>query len=66
MLPDNVNQILSSIPTVKIFNMIHQVVLFNELPPITDILFITGISFVILFVGYGIYRIFERKIGEEL
>src|SRR3989338_1893628 len=66
MLPDDVNNILSFIPTVKIFNMIHQVVLFNEFPPITDILVITGVSFAILFIGYGIYRIFERKMGEEL
>ena len=50
MLPDDVNNILSFIPTVKIFNMIHQVVLFNEFPPITDILVITGVSFAILFI----------------
>lgn len=66
MLPENTKEMLSLIPTVKIFNMIHQVVLFNELPSNLDILFITAISFAILFVGYVIYRKLERNLGEEL
>jgi len=66
MLPENVREIVSLVPTVKIFNMIHQVVLFNQFPSIIEIGYITIISFSILFIGYIIYRIFERKLGEEL
>jgi lipopolysaccharide transport system permease protein len=66
MLPENIREIVLLVPTVKIFNMIHEVVLYNQFPPIIEIIYITIIAFSILFVGYIVYRIFERRLGEEL
>lgn len=66
MLSGDVKQKLLLLPTVRIFDMIHQSVIFGKAPSSNDILYSTVMAFVILFVGYGIYRKLEPRVGEEI
>lgn len=66
MLPQNVHEKFTLIPTVRIFDMIHNVVIFGNIPPLNDFIYVTIFAFITLGVGYAIYRTFESKIVEDL
>lgn len=66
MLSIDIKQKLALLPTVRIFDMIHQSVIFKQAPSLTDIYYVTIMAFVILFTGYAIYRKLEPRVGEEI
>lgn len=66
MLSPEIKELFLLLPTVRLFDMIHQVVLYNVMPSTFDFIYVTVMSFVILFLGYFIYRIFEKRLGEVL
>jgi len=66
MISSEIRQILHLIPTVRLFEMIHNSVLFGEMPSVTDFAYVTVAAFAILIMGYLIYRIFEPRVAEEI
>ena len=66
MLPESVRNVLQFSPMVQIVTMAHHVTLYGELPPLNSILYaILSISIIVV-VGYGIFRKFQRKMVEEM
>lgn len=66
MLPESVRNVLQFSPMVQIVTMAHHVTLYGELPPLNSILYaILSIS-IIVGIGYGIFRKFQRKMVEEM
>jgi lipopolysaccharide transport system permease protein len=66
MLPESVQNILQFSPMVQIVTMTHHVALYGELPPLNSILYaILSISIIVV-IGYGIFRKFQRKMVEEM
>jgi lipopolysaccharide transport system permease protein len=66
ILPSGVREKLEFIPTVRLFNMMHDTVLFGKIPSAVDFVYVTVWAFAILGLGYVIYRIFEPRIAEEI
>jgi len=66
MLPENVRNVVSLLPTVQLLDILHQTIIFNTIPPISNFLYATISSFAILGFGYLIYRFLEKGIGEKL
>ena len=66
MLSEEIQEIFYLLPTVRLFDMIHQTVLFDKIPDFSDFVYVTLLSFVILGLGYLIYRKFEPRITEEI
>jgi len=66
MLPEKIQELFSIIPTVTTFDMIHKSVLFGEIPPTTDFIYVIIFSLGILGVGYLVYRKLEPRMAEEL
>jgi len=53
-------------PIGQLIELNHKIIVFGEIPPLSDWLFTTGFVFSILIVGYAVFRKFENKILEEL
>jgi lipopolysaccharide transport system permease protein len=66
MLPAGLHEKMDLIPTVKIFEMLQDTVLYGKIPPLYDFAYVTITSIIILAVGYGVYRKFEPRIVEVL
>ncbi len=66
MLPPRLQEILLYVPTVKIIDIIHNIVLFDSFPNLQDLFYITGFSLATLIIGYLIYRQFEYKMIDDL
>lgn len=66
MLPEKLQEILSLVPTVRLLEMIHDVVLFDRIPDSLDFSYVIISAFVILISGYLIYRKFEYRVVEQL
>jgi lipopolysaccharide transport system permease protein len=66
MLPESVRNILQLSPMVQIVTMVHHVTLYGTLPSLNSILYSTGSIFLILGIGYFIFRRYQTKIVEEL
>lgn len=62
ILPDNLANFLSFIPISKIILMSHDIVLYGIHPSISDWLYVYGISFAFLVVGYLIFKKLERRL----
>ena len=54
MLTDDFREKIMFIPTVRLFDMMHNVVLFGKLPTMFDFAYVTASAFIILGIGYGI------------
>lgn len=66
MLPENVQNILQFSPMVQIVTMAHHVTIYGTLPSLNSILYTTGSIFVILGIGYLIFRKYQARIVEEM
>lgn len=66
MFPDNIQTILRFNPMVTILESTHNVVLYGILPDTTSIFYVFGTTLTILFIGYIIFRIKDKKLIEEL
>ena len=64
ILPDDLASALSSIPIAKIILMSHDVVLYGIYPTLNDWLYVYGISFTILILGYIIFKKLEKRLIE--
>lgn len=66
MLSEDIREKLVFLPTVRLFDMIHNSVIFGKVPAMSDFVYVTVFAFVILAIGYIIYRIYEPRIAEEI
>jgi len=66
MLPEEIQQIFNLLPTVKIFEMTHDSVLFNTFSSWQDFSYVTIIAIIILVVGFFVYKKLEPRIAEEI
>lgn len=66
LLSEEIKEILAYLPSVQIFYMIHDSVLYDTYPILSDIVYVTVWSFAILGVGYLIYKKLSPRIVEEL
>ena len=53
-------------PVGQLIELNHKIVVFGEIPPLSDWLYTSMFVFGILFFGYAIFRKYENKIIEEL
>jgi len=53
-------------PVGQLIEIFHKIVVFNEIPPLSDWLYATIFVFAILVFGYAIFQKYENKILEEL
>jgi ABC-type polysaccharide/polyol phosphate export permease len=44
----------------------HQIIILGKIPPLSDWLYTSTFVFSILFLGYGIFKKYEKRITEEL
>jgi len=66
MLPENIQNILQLSPMVQIVTMVHHVALYGTLPSLNSILYASVSSFLILGIGYLIFRKYQARIVEEM
>ena len=66
IFPDYIKNIILLNPMAQIINMSHDVVLYDIIPRSQDMAYTTISTIVIFFIGYGIFKLFERKVVEEL
>lgn len=66
ILPENIRQILVFSPIVQIFNIAHDVTIFNTVPDMRSIEIAVLGTVLVLFFGYVIFKKFEKKIVEDL
>ena len=53
-------------PVGQILELGHQVVVFGNVPPLFDWLYTASFVVVILFLGFGVFKKYEKTIAEEL
>ncbi|MDE2589075.1 MAG: ABC transporter permease [Patescibacteria group bacterium] len=66
MFPDSVRNILQLNPLVPILDTAHGLVLNNELPTLTETLYILSSTIIILIIGYLIFKTKSKHLVEEL
>ena len=66
MLPEQIRNILQLSPVVQIVEMVHHVTLYGTLPSLNSILYSVASVFIILGIGYLIFRRYQARIVEEL
>ena len=66
MFPSNIQQILELNPLVTILETAHNLVLYDKLPPLSDIVYILVLTVIILIIGSVIFKAKEKKLIEEL
>ena len=65
MLPENIRELVRLNPTAQLIEMAHNVTLYGVLPSYHDILYTIGVTSLIFFVGYFIFRKMQSRIVEE-
>ena len=65
-LPQYVRDILMLSPVVQLVTMTHHVAIYGTLPSINSILYTIGSIFIILGIGYLIFRRYQARIVEEM
>ena len=65
-LPENIQNVLQFSPMVQIVTMAHHVTLYGTLPPLNSILYASVSIFLILGIGYLIFRKYQARIVEEM
>ena len=66
MLPESIRSILQYSPMVQIVSMTHHVVLYGTLPSSNQILYAVVSIFIIVVIGYAIFRRYQARIVEEI
>ena len=66
MLPESVRNILQFSPMVQIVTMVHHVALYGTFPTMNSILYAITSTFVIVVIGYLIFRKYQARIVEEI
>ena len=65
-LPENVQEILQYSPWVQLVTMAQNVVIYNEIPDVTTLMYVVGFVFAVLGVGFLLFKKFENRIMEDL
>ena len=65
-LPEYVQNILMLSPVVQLVTMTHHVAMYGNLPPINSILYTISSIFIILGIGYLIFRKYQARIVEDM
>jgi lipopolysaccharide transport system permease protein len=65
-LPQYVQDILMLSPMVQLVTMTHHVSIYGTLPSINSTLYTIGSIFIILGIGYLIFRKYQARIVEEM
>jgi len=67
---ENVDGILLTIqkmnPLGQLIEIAHGLVIYKQIPPLSDWLYTTVFVFAIFFLGYFVFQKFEKKVAEEL
>jgi len=66
MFPENIRTILEINPLVPILDTAHDVVLYNVAPTIETSLYLLGSALTILLIGYGVFRLKDKTIVDNL
>ena len=66
MFPENVRWFLELNPLVPILDTAHNAVLYGLLPSIKTVIQIIVSTVAIFVIGYGVFRIKDKRIVEEL
>ena len=66
ILPQAVKQILMFSPLVQIFNMAHDLAIYNTFPSTLSIGIAVITTLVVLAVGYGIFKKIQSRVIEDL
>jgi len=66
ILPDNVREILQINPLVPILDAAHNVVLYDILPTVNSLIYIVAVTAIIFISGYTVFKIYNKRIVEEL
>jgi ABC-type polysaccharide/polyol phosphate export permease len=53
-------------PIGQLIELNHQIIILGKIPPLSDWLYTSTFVFSILFLGYGIFKKYEKRITEEL
>jgi len=53
-------------PLGQLIEIAHALIIYKEVPPLSDWLYTTVFVFAIFFVGYFVFQKFEHKVSEEL
>ena len=64
IFPEDIKNGLLLIPTARLIDMAHNVVLYNVYPTLFDWLYSIGVSLIILVIGFVIFRKLEGKMIE--
>jgi len=64
--PENIRQILFLNPMAQLINMAHNVALYNTLPTIEDMTYTIVVIFILLTIGYVVFRKYEGDLAQEL
>lgn len=66
ILPEILQEILVFSPMVQMLNISRNVSLYGELPSLNDVVLMVTVTFIIFFIGIGIYKKFSYNLIEEL
>lgn len=66
ILPEFLQQILYFSPMVQIVEIAHNITLYGTLPQLEEVIVAISTSFVVLIIGYAIFKKMESKVVEEL
>jgi len=64
--PENIRQILFLNPMAHLIDMGHNVALYNKLPTLEGMMYTVIVTFVLLGIGYAIFRKYENGVAQEL
>lgn len=66
ILPENIQNVLQFSPMVQIMNIAHDVAIFGNLPSIESVQLAIILVSIVVGISYGIFRVGQRRIVEEL
>jgi len=66
VFPENIRQLISINPFVPIIEISHDTILYNNWPSLEYFLYAILVPLLVLFVGYLIFRAYDKKIIEEI
>ena len=66
ILPEIIQKIVVFSPLVQMLNISRNVSLYGELPSLNNVVLMITVTFMVFFVGVGIYKKFSYNLIEEL
>lgn len=66
IFPEKIRHIISLNPIVPLLDISRNVTIYNKWPDGSDLAYLISVTFIMLCVGYVIFKILDRRIVEEL